>query len=227
MKFEGTFINEKGREVNWWFEAPSEDALKQHLEKIGWKIVSMYASAEIKAFSQAQANGSLAGKATNFMSDVEMISGTIFDELLIENKERLPVSRAAVFREIFYFLNTGIWSTFQSLGEKNNRDDEAQNMCFIFQEKLRQLQPDFFWFERESDYQKRLDSYREGLKGQSGMSILSAILGFAHFGRPTLDFDERMHLGLGLSLPSEVALTRELYTIAEKWAEWISGELRP
>ena len=37
MRFEGRFINEKGKEVIRWFEAPSEEALSAHLAKIGWR----------------------------------------------------------------------------------------------------------------------------------------------------------------------------------------------
>ena len=44
MRFQGKFINERGEEVEWWFEAPSSEALMQHLGKIGWRVVSFAAT---------------------------------------------------------------------------------------------------------------------------------------------------------------------------------------
>ena len=41
MKFQGVFLNEKGKKVNWWFEAPDEETLQKHLQEKGWRIVSM------------------------------------------------------------------------------------------------------------------------------------------------------------------------------------------
>ena len=41
MKFTGRFYNNEGKEVSWWFKAPSEEVLKTHLDSIGWKILSL------------------------------------------------------------------------------------------------------------------------------------------------------------------------------------------
>ncbi len=47
MKFQGVFLNEKGKKVNWWFKAESEDALREHLREQGWQIVSMKGQEQI------------------------------------------------------------------------------------------------------------------------------------------------------------------------------------
>lgn len=41
MRFEGTFLNEKGEKVNYWFEAPDKPALMRHLEEKKWRVVRM------------------------------------------------------------------------------------------------------------------------------------------------------------------------------------------
>lgn len=42
MRFEGIFVNKSGEQVNWWFEAPNQDALEKHLSKIGWKAINFH-----------------------------------------------------------------------------------------------------------------------------------------------------------------------------------------
>ncbi len=41
MKFEGKFKNEKGEIVDWWFQAPDENALKKHLDEKNWEIIQL------------------------------------------------------------------------------------------------------------------------------------------------------------------------------------------
>ena len=41
MWFEGAFINDKGQQVDWWFQAPNENALREHLKNRSWKIVNL------------------------------------------------------------------------------------------------------------------------------------------------------------------------------------------
>jgi len=40
MRYTGKFINNEGKEVSCWFDAPNEDALKEYLGKKGWKAIS-------------------------------------------------------------------------------------------------------------------------------------------------------------------------------------------
>ncbi len=41
MKYKGKFIDDQGETIYCWFEAPSEDALRKHLEEKGWQVVSI------------------------------------------------------------------------------------------------------------------------------------------------------------------------------------------
>lgn len=41
MKYKGKFIDDRGETIYCWFEAPSQDALRKHLEEKGWRVVSI------------------------------------------------------------------------------------------------------------------------------------------------------------------------------------------
>ncbi len=41
MKYKGKFIDDQGETIYCWFEAPSEEALRKHLQGKGWQVVSI------------------------------------------------------------------------------------------------------------------------------------------------------------------------------------------
>jgi hypothetical protein len=47
MRFEGTFLNEQGKKVNWWFEAPDFQSLKEHLAEKKWSIINLFVRNQI------------------------------------------------------------------------------------------------------------------------------------------------------------------------------------
>jgi len=46
VRFEGKFKNEKGEVVDWWFEAPSENALRTYLNGRGWEAIFLKTSSD-------------------------------------------------------------------------------------------------------------------------------------------------------------------------------------
>jgi hypothetical protein len=58
MRYDGTFLNEKGQTVNWWFEAPSDEALRAHLDE----AVAIYNQTPHESLQNVSPNDVYAGR---------------------------------------------------------------------------------------------------------------------------------------------------------------------
>jgi len=55
-RFTGTFLNESGKEVNYWFHAPSEEMLRTYLAEKGWRILLLDSVREPKTMPPTTSN---------------------------------------------------------------------------------------------------------------------------------------------------------------------------
>jgi len=106
MRFDGKFINDKGQEVDWWFEAPSQEALEKHLNDIGWKLLDWQKTSLAHIFlSLRQPVGNDAIKIMQFFGTAAYAFALISASILIFSKNHS--SSYAIFSSfliVFYIL---------------------------------------------------------------------------------------------------------------------------